>query len=699
MKPNAFLACMSERPIGEDTGALDYWADFWSHHIASDPEAISTLLYRLDEEPELPDDLLTLFSAVLAAMRMNRENAEEASDSIFALMESQLADKAAKNQFGDEEKFALCQAFVRAGLEPPDAIRRSFEPQDAQAFSSDQEMPDMASLIDDLIPDDLDGYQAYLVLREGVGALQREVTALFVSQMIAQAMPRLISLGRFFLLDTLEELRTAAAEGFAALSRAGDLDAGALSDLIRMRKWLPDQKARSILDRAIKDALRQEASGGSIPRSWTVHRALSSLPDGAGSQSIMASVSRGSQKVIAVVLLKAGHGIKDAYAIPCSSATEQRRTLAEIEDQVTMYEIKGDYLPLAIAASLADGLAKDYPPAPAFVEISEMLGLADVAPHPNGAKALNELSDPEGLVAEASASKIKDLVRQSATLAGDHDIATSWFITSAALSADIANAKTEAQAIKVAWDHLEKQRNFWSSQFARSASILRSAKNDDWQAFAAIVHDVEAGRPLKKIPIFEFIAASTLDVAEQNGLSLEDFEEDVLFGSDELGDVEVEFSIEPEKRGELKRLLKSTQLSPDLIDGYLTAIIVAPRFVTPTDWLGPLMDGVSFPGEGKVQRVLDILMLRYGVIQDDLYEANIGETFRALPRNRVGDWLTGFAQATEIVNAWPKRSLRKDDRKIVNLIKEGVDDEGVLETLSPLLPTWLDAMAIRAVDS
>ncbi len=72
---------MSERPIGEDTGAVDYWADFWSHHIASDPDAVSTLLDQLDEEPELPDDLLTLFSAVLAVNSVKRSSGSSGSSS------------------------------------------------------------------------------------------------------------------------------------------------------------------------------------------------------------------------------------------------------------------------------------------------------------------------------------------------------------------------------------------------------------------------------------------------------------------------------------------------------------------------------------------------------------------------------------------------------------------------------------------
>lgn len=101
--------------------------------------------------------------------------------------------------------------------------------------------------------------------------------------------------------------------------------------------------------------------------------------------------------------------------------------------------------------------------------------------------------------------------------------------------------------------------------------------------------------------------------------------------------------IAPETKGELERLLHKTPPIPDLIDGYLTAVIVAPRFVTPAEWLPPLFAGIEFPGENKVQRVLDIIMMRYGVIQDGLFDVDIGSGLRTRAAHRFNEWLVGFA--------------------------------------------------------
>lgn len=694
MRQNILQACIAERPGQGGDDLVFRWADFWASRIAANRHAVSGLLTLMDDEPGLPDDLLALFGAVLAAMRMNRENREKDAQAIFAQVDGWLDAKAAAQSFDNHQKVGLCRAFIEAGLEPPDGIR--FSP-DAVADDPDispRDMPDMADLIRDLIPDKVTGYPAYMILREAMGAMPRPAAALFVTQMIAQGIPKPVAVGRYLLLDPVAEMRSVAAQGFADLAQAGGVDAGVLSDLIQLRKWIPDPDTRTILDRGIKDALRREPSGGSVPRPWTLHRLVSSLPDGTGSQSILASVSRGSEKCIAALLLKTGHGIKDAYAIPCSSASDQRRTLAEIEGSIPMHDVPAEYLPAALAAALGEGLAAGLPPAPGFLDVAEMLGLHDIAPYDIYA-SMTDIADPDGQLAGLSAAKRGQLINGSIYWARDHEISSSWFVSDAELSSALEEVRTERQATQAVWAQLEKQRHFWSSLFARSAAILRHSSGDAWLEFAAVANGLGTGRALKKIPIFEMIVALTLDVAEegdgpQSGAepALDDPETDDDMGPD----------IAPETKGELERLLRETPLSPDLIDGYLMAVIVAPRFVTPTDWLPPLFDGIEFPGGNKVQRVLDIIMLRYGVIQDSAFDGDIGSGLRTRTAGRFNEWLAGFALASTISAAWPKRGLSKDDQKILKLIREGGQDDNVQSTLKPLLPGWLATMAARAVD-
>lgn len=668
--------CVSSRPNSTDVRAIDGWVASWAGRVARNKDAILELLVEL--AADFDDDLLQLFSAVLDNLRMDIENGERDANRTFDLV-SRWIDTTSVG-LPPKDKMALCQAYIRADLSPPEAIRITPADTGFDMTGIGSEMPDISDLLNDLLPDDVDGYPAFMMLSEAMGAMPEQAAQAFVLEMINQALPKQVELGRYFLLTQGQDLSGAAAQGFEVLAKSGQVDAVLLSDLIQLRKWMPEDAARAALDRAIKEALRREASGGAARSPWIVHRLMSSLPDGTGSQSIVASVSRGSEKAVATVLIKAGHGIKDSYAIPCRSATDQRNLLASIVNEgIEMYEVHADYLRDALGQALADHL----PPAAGFLDVSEMIGLSEITAAMPATAA--EIADPDDMITNLSAQKRGRLINQSIDWAGEFEIASSWFITDAALSDALDAAHTERQAEKAVWDAFEGQRDRWAMIFARAAAVLRHADDYSWRSFAAVTLGLEGGRSLKKIPIFDMLVALTLDVAESEGFEVsqetvgEDFEPDIA----------------PEGKGELARLLAGTRLGPDSINGYLTGILIAPEFTSPTEWLPPLMNGVQLSGEGSIQRMLDILMLRYGNIRNDMMEGYIAASLQTAAD--VAQWLEGFDQASALRAAWPKKALSKEDRKILDLIKAGLMDAQVQNVLKTLLPAWLQGLAHSAM--
>jgi hypothetical protein len=68
----------------------------------------------------------------------------------------------------------------------------------------------------------------------------------------------------------------------------------------------------------------------------------------------------------------------------------------------------------------------------------------------------------------------------------------------------------------------------------------------------------------------------------------------------------------PEEPGELARMLEGSELTPDWVDGFLAAVVVAPKMVRPGDWIEELVGEVpTFRARGRLQRFLDIVMPRY----------------------------------------------------------------------------------------
>ena len=109
----------------------------------------------------------------------------------------------------------------------------------------------------------------------------------------------------------------------------------------------------------------------------------------------------------------------------------------------------------------------------------------------------------------------------------------------------------------------------------------------------------------------------------------------------------------------------------------------------------PLMGGIEVKGHGSVQRILDIVMLRYGALNEAVTLGEIGGELRDLPLKRFQAWTEGFAQAVDgIKGAWPKRALTSDDKQVLSMIRSSASN-GPTPTLKPLLPSWLQMAAIK----
>ena len=581
------------------------WADRWAAPLSHDPETVLDLVDTLsDADAEGFDDCLTLLSRILDEARMNQENEEPGASDFFQVLAVDLTERTDAGELNAETCFGLCQAYLRASLTPPDQLRTA--PNAFEAFAGDEmpELPDVAGLAEGLVPDGSTPFETYTGLREVVGAMSAQVTTAFLTQTIGQGDPRMIAVGRYFLLDPVAEMRDAAIAGFGLLAESANVDAALLSDLILIRNWLPNGKA---LDTLITTALRREPSGGTVPQPWQLHRVMTSLPDGTGSQSILGVCSRGSTRAVAAAMIKEGHGIKDAYVIPCSSRGDQKSIVEQIEQAMTMHDVSPSYLAPAVGFALGDGLARGAVTTPGFLDVAPMFGIGDVTPQTGGHAALLAAVDPQGELAALSDNRRGRLIGKSRDWLSEHDICSSWFVSDATLMAALEEASTATSAKKIVVGHLEERRDRWEKIFARTALIPRHDGNtppDAWTSFAVVAQTLATGREIKKIPVFEDILGQTLEVAAER--AMEDLDDELEWGNEELDPPE----IEAEGQGELAKLLKGSPLKPDQIDGYLTAVLIAPEFASPTEWLPPLMEGIEVKGQGSIQRILDILGLQ-----------------------------------------------------------------------------------------
>jgi hypothetical protein len=661
------------------------------HRILSELDAAKRLIDLIGTEPPestASESLLLLLEVALEAARVAQENGQREGARFLADVEKQLKTRTAAETFSTMDRLALGRAYIHAGLPPSKHLVT--DPEDFTEFADvPDDVPDLDALLDSLRDEaGAEPMAIHMALSEMMSTLPDPVRSMMVDQTAQRPDTLYARVGTYWLLDGDAALRLAAAKGFLQRIQCGQMDAATASRLIGLRSWLPSDEARDVLDRLIKEAMRRDVAGGAAPKSWKLHKILASIPDGAGAQSILIAAQAGGQRVIAMLLLKQSFGVKDAYLIPCSSASEQKRSVARIDEEIDTDEVTLEFVHNALATALAEGVDAGVLPAPGLLDVAEVCGLQELRSQPRTVHDMLGAIDAEGELANISPQRLGRLVGHSREWPERFGMVESWFEDSDELHDSLEAARTPHSRERSMWHHLESRRGWWARIFARTAMTLHATEDPNWLEFAATALALENGRDLKKTPIMQFITQRSLENPDAPGSPL---------AIDAADEPDIEYLDEPdfvapEKKGELARFLKAADISADWLDGYLMAVVVSPKMINPREWLEPLFSVLrSIPNKESLQRFLDIVMLRYNAANEAAQDTatSRGRLNRISARAWV-DWAEGFATATtEFKSSWRARTLNKDDKAILKMTSKAADGGKDTETLRALLPGWL----------
>jgi hypothetical protein len=227
----------------------------------------------------------------------------------------------------------------------------------------------------------------------------------------------------------------------------------------------------------------------SADRTPTIHRAAASLPDGAGAQSLIAAVQAGGRRGVAMLMLKQGHGVKDAFVIPCASATEQKRMLGRVLGEIETFDIEPGYIAEALAVSLGESVALGAPPAPGLVDMIAFWGGDALSPAPSAAEDILAAIGATEKLPGLSKAKSAALIEASGEWVEHFEQSDAWFEDTGPLRAAITRARTDNGRTTAVWKHLETRRQWWARQFAVSAATVKAQTQPDsqlWLSFAAV---------------------------------------------------------------------------------------------------------------------------------------------------------------------------------------------------------------------
>ena len=619
------------------------------------------------------EDLFDLVNAALGAARMSHESGQQRGPALIATMEAALELAAGQGKLDTFHRLALARAWAQNALEPPVVL----ELHELDESMHDTPPPDRVTLdamLDDLYCDlvkqaEGDPFTLHAVLAETFPAMPASLREAVVEASIWREDPLYAKLGCYWLIDRTASLRSAAARGLAARLKEGNLGSEVAARLSVLRSWIPQDDARAQVDQILRDALRAGLGSAGNETAWTVQTAHASLPDGSGAQSMAIALQSGKARALAMILLKADHGVKDAYVIPCKSARDQKSLMDRMTEETGALSVPFSYVASSVAQALGDGLAQGLPPAPGLIDVAERTGLRGLRPEPSDTQALLQTLSVHSQLAVASAQKRGRLINASGDWWEHHDLLRYWHEESDEARQAIEQARSPRARERALWRWLETRRGWWAHQIARCAAVLDAAEHPDTASFAATAMALMDGRDLKKIPVMEDILEQTFEAWA--------FESDDLA---EDGDAQEFISLAqddepaPEGPGEFTALLKGAKVTEDWIDGYLMAIIIAPKMITPNRWMPPLFDhAITRMGPLELQRFLDIVMMRAHAaiaVAEDPEDFALQMTERGAQGQQ--DWAAGFTLGCEkFKSSWPAKATGPNDRAVQRQIGDG----------------------------
>lgn len=142
--------------------------------------------------------------------------------------------------------------------------------------------------------------------------------------------------------------------------------------------------------------------------------------------------------------------------------------------------------------------------------------------------------------------------------------------------------------------------------------------------------------------------------------------------------------------GVIGALLAQAGMTEAHLQGYLDALAVAPREPSPEAWLGPLLGGIAFPGEGAVNQLLGFVTVQADFANDRASDATImAEWLAALDAGGLKDWATGFCDLVSACpRSWPKKSLAAEDNRVLREIAS-IARGAESAALRAILPAWI----------
>ncbi len=457
-----------------------------------------------------------MLSLLLDEARMGLENDNEYAPDFLETVEMAVQAGVAAGAVKQKNMMEFAGLYRRVGLPVPQSFMidpdNMAPPPDMEGFDLSE---NLESLARDVVSEGGSAYDLFNAIDTMLAAVPEEIQASLANHIATMDGPFFERCGLFMLLSGSELVQEATIAGLLEHLDSSALSGETMTLLPMIRGWFGSGAVQAGLDELIKKTRRKAAPGQSSAAGPQIQEIVASITDGVGAQNIVVVLKQGSKTLLAMILLKAGYGIKDSFLDSPENSGDAQRTIGQLRAETGADDISADTLRVLLEGALADGLENGCLPAPGFLDVVEACNLCDLRPQGLDLPALLDLADPDRKIQDASAQALGRWVNDDLALDLLEPLMDSWFEDTEETREIIATARTPRSIETKLWKSLEARRYIWARRFLQTAVMLRDGDRlREWKTLTASAYGLMKGRALKRIALMEEVMYTTIEASD-----------------------------------------------------------------------------------------------------------------------------------------------------------------------------------------
>ena len=481
--------------------------------LLGNTEVACGLLALVAQDDDPSDNASQLLSALLDEASMGQENGDAYGAGFLEIVETAVQTGLADGTLKQVHLMELAGRYKQVGLPVPRSLMLDV---DNMAPSPNMENFDLSESLEgvarDVLADGGSVYDLFNTIDAMLAAVPEEIQATLANHFAMMDTPAFERCALFMLLSGSDLVQEAIIAGLHVRFGKSAMTAETIMLLPMIRGWFAEGAIKVGLDELIKKARRKAVPMQSSAKNLCLREIVASITDGVGAQSISIVLEQEADVIVAMILIKTGHGIKDAFIMPPEDSADAEELIEHLRAETGADNISTDTLCLLLEGALADGVNNRCLPAPGFLDIVEACGQYNLHPQELSLESLLDFSDSERKILDASPQALGRWINDDVALSRLRSLTGSWFEdTEETRKIIMSRGAARTKETKI-WNYLESRRDLWARRFLQTAVMLRDAERlRDWTTLTASAHGLMNERPLKRIPLMEGIAYTTIE--------------------------------------------------------------------------------------------------------------------------------------------------------------------------------------------